>query len=347
MKKVGIITLYANCNYGNKLQTYAVQRYLEKLNIKVEVIKFYSNIIKKYVKIILRKEKINTKDDNERELKFKYFNSYINYKYKNINSKYDFYIYGSDQVWNYGPRGINSIYLGKLGEKNQNVSFSASFGVYEIPDKYKEKYISGLKKFKDISVREDAGKNIVESLICKKDVEVLVDPTMLLTSKEWDEVSKRPEKLDDLKSNKYILNYFLGNVPDEWNEKINKIALENNCEVINILDKNSPFYKTGPSEFLYLEKHAFLICTDSFHSSVFAIIYDVPFIVFDRKGVKASMSSRIDTLLSKFNLEDRRFKGEILEEMLKCDYSKAQKKLEEENKKALNFLNKALQLEEK
>ncbi len=106
------------------------------------------------------------------------------------------------------------------------------------------KYVSNqLSSFKAISVREDIGKNIVEDLTERKDVEVLVDPTMLISADKWDKLQKRPK---ELKKEKYILNYFLGEIEKEWKEEIERIAIENNCEVINLLDKKSPFYQTGP-----------------------------------------------------------------------------------------------------
>ncbi len=159
-------------------------------------------------------------------------------------------------------------------------------------------------QFKEISVREEAGKKIVEDLTGRKDVEVLVDPTMLLTAEEWDNVSNKPEQL---KTDKYILNYFLGELSEKRKNEIDRIAKENGCKIINMLDSNSPFYKTGPAEFLYLEKNAFLICTDSFHACVFSILYNRPFIVFEREDNNVSMNSRIDTLLNKFHLQDRRY----------------------------------------
>ena len=144
----------------------------------------------------------------------------------------------------------------------------------------------------------------------------------------------------------HILNYFLGNLSDERRNEINRVAKENSCEVINILDKESPFYECGPSEFLYLEKNAFLICTDSFHSSVFGILYNTPFLVFEREDNNASMNSRLDTLLSKFKLEDRRYKGKITKKDLKCDYKEAYKILDKERIKSMNFLRKALDIKD-
>ena len=104
--------------------------------------------------------------------------------------------------------------------------------------------------------------------------------------------------MDDLNHKRYILTYFLGNLSDSRKKEISRIANEYDCEIINLLDKKDPFYSCcGPSEFLYLEKNAFLICTDSFHSSVFAILYDRPFIVFNREDKLQNMNSRIANLL--------------------------------------------------
>ena len=229
-----------------------------------------------------------------------------------------------------------------ISENNKRISFSASFWISHIPQNMKATVSRELKKFKSISVREDVGKKIVENLTNRKDVEVLVDPTMLLTEAEWVNVCKKPKML---KTNKFILNYFLGELSKENEREIERIAKEYNCEIINILDKNSPFYACGPSEFLYLEKNAFLICTDSFHSSVFAILFRKPFLVFERL-TRSSMNSRLETLLEKFKLESRKYSGKIEEKDLKCDYRQSYKILEEERQKARKFLIQALNLKD-
>ena len=228
-------------------------------------------------------------------------------------------------------------------DSNKRYAFSASFGVNDISENSSDKIKNELLKFNMISVREDQGKKIVDKITNRNDTMVLIDPTMLLSSDDWDAVSNKPKMLN---SKKYILNYFLGNLSSEKEKQINKIALENNCEIINILDKNSPFYCCGPSEFLYLEKNAFLICTDSFHSSVFAIIYNKPFVIFDRddKNVE-NMGSRLDTLIEKFKLSDRRYNGKsITSKNLNHDYSEAYNILEEEKNKCYEFLDRAFDL---
>lgn len=357
MKKVGIITIIDNNNYGNRVQNYAVQQILKKMNIhEVETIQNEPRLNKKTSKIeyLLRIIKtILNKENNDRNkslrkklfLKFNEENIIFSDKRFNVFRKYidyDYFIVGSDQVWNPTFSRLRNFELLNFNTTAKKVAFSASFGISELPNEYKDITKKGLVDFKKISVREDAGKEIIDDLDIRKDVEVLVDPTMLLTAEEWDKVARKPEQL---KSNKYILNYFLGELSEERKKEINRIASENQCEVINILDKNSPFYQTGPSEFLYLEKNAFLICTDSFHSSVFAILYNRPFIVFNREDKNMSMNSRIETLINKFKLENREFSGKITNENLQHDYSKAYEILEKEKEKSLIFLKNALDME--
>lgn len=356
MKKIGIVTISDNNNFGNRLQNYAVQESLKKINIETISIKYERNYEAKFffrLKNFLRHCKwfVVRHSRYSKLKKFKNFNKNIGlskkmYNCKNINdlaSRYDTYIVGSDQVWNPNFGRLTDIELLEFTDKPK-VAFSASFGISELPEEHKEKTRVALKKFKAISVREDAGKEIINELGIDKDVEVLVDPTMLLSAEEWDKVSNKPKNIKD--GEKYILNYFLGKLPDEWDKEIKRIAKENECKIINILDENDPYFVSGPSEFLYLEKNAFLVCTDSFHSSVFSIIYDTPFVVFNRKDKHVSMNSRLDTLLSKFGLENRKFNGSISDDLLKCDYSNAKKILEKEKEKSRKFLCDTIDLEE-
>lgn len=359
MKKVAILTINDDGNYGNRLQNYAVQEELKKLGCKVETISnkkglvginVIKNKIKKYIKKVLRIKKYKRNlcfIKFDRNIKYSKYYIDLNNIPSNLNDKYDIFFVGSDQVWNPNFNRMSKIDFLTFAFKEKRNSFSASFGIDRIPEEMKQFYKDNLEGLNNISVREDAGKKIVEELTGRKDVEVLVDPTMLLSAEEWDKVSKRLKQLDNLRREKYILNYFLGELSEERKKEINRIAEENDCEVINILDKNSPFYQTGPSEFLYLEKNAFLICTDSFHSSVFAILYNRPFIVFTREDKSVSMNSRIETLINKFNLKNREFTGKITKENLQHDYTEAYKILEKEREKSMNFLKKALEVEGK
>jgi len=299
MKKAGILTLFGEYNFGNRLQNYAVQEVLKNKGLEVETIKY-----------MLRNDNsivINNEREENRLKKFKEFNKKIKFSdeilYRSnetidsFGEDYDYIILGSDQIWNYSfEKFFSGTPLGSFAPKHKKFSISASFGVDYLPEKNSNIYNicqKYLKEIKDISVREFAGKEIVEKLTGRNDVEVLIDPTMMLTAEKWENLMKKPE---NLKNDKFIVKSFLGSVSEEVWEELRRIAKENDCEIIDISDKNSPFYDVGPAEFLYLEKNAFLVATDSFHSCVFAILFSTPFVVFERQDKVKSMYSRIETL---------------------------------------------------
>lgn len=352
MQKIGVITINDFNNYGNRLQCYAVQRYLENLGYTVEnIYNEYSgnNSIVNCGKILIRqlrdfgrRKKIAVRKQN-----FNQFNKYIKFSQdriingrydKDINEKYDFFITGSDQVWNPYDSGRSEIDFLSFASDNKKISFSASIGADRLPDYMAEKYKEYLKNFKSISVREESAKKIVEDLTGRKDVRVLVDPTLLLTVEDWEKVMQKP----DMNHNpKFILSYFLGG-SEKYDNVIKAIAKKYSCEIIDIYHKDSPFKACGPQHFLHLEKNAFLICTDSFHSAVFAFLFNRPFIVFDRDNTKMNMNTRLESLLSTFYLQDQKYKdGRKIEDYLTWDYSEGYKVLEQNRKEAKNFITQA------
>ena len=356
MKKVAIVTIYDNNNYGNRLQNYATQEVMRKLNFDattlknsyllnkdctnakyiVQVIKFYVRYIQGYTKNFARRVRFNEFNKNIK-LSRKYVTKY---NIKKLNGKFDFFVCGSDQVWNPEFRRMTKFDLLDFADNKKKVSFSASFGSSVLDDEYLNKAKKELKKFKAISVREEAGKKIAKELTKREDIEVLVDPTMLLKKDEWEQLEKKPKKLETGK--KYILNYFLGEISKEKKDAIENFAKENGYEIINILDMKSSFYKTGPSEFLYLVHNAEIVFTDSFHACAFSILYNKPFYVIERvaKGMK-NMNSRIDTLLNKMGLQNRKFES-VIETNCEDIYEEVNKKLNIEREKALSFMKNAL-----
>lgn len=347
MKKVGIITLFGEYNFGNRLQNYAVQEVLKKLNLDVKTIKYLG-----LHDDVARSE---TEKDISRLNKFKEFNKNIVFAdeaiYKELEVRedfhedFDYFVIGSDQIWNFT---FNKIFSDKafaaFAPKHKKVSFSASFGLTHLPEEGTENYHickNGIEDMKAISIREDAGQKLIEDLTQRNDATVLLDPTMFLKTEEWEKVMKKPESL---KTDKFIVKCFLGDESDKPMQELKRIAEENDCEIIDISDVNSPYYDMGPAEFLYLEKNAFLVATDSFHVCVFSILFSTPFIVLERNdSVLESMHSRIETLLRKFKMEYRMFKDVITEELLNCDYSHTIPILEKERIRTREFLEAALQ----
>ena len=362
MKRVAIITITRGQNYGNRLQNYAVQTVLEKLGFEPYTIhnndgsnfnfkEILKSILKrtifyfKYKDLFKRIKKFN--DFNSRYIKFDKIkiNNDIMQKSKIKNSllsKYDFWIAGSDQIWNLNYPENNIVnFLGFVPEKNKKISFSASFGTTNIPEKIDCNIKEWLNDINYISVREYAGCNIVKKLTGREDSEVLIDPTLMLESSYWKDLSKKPkEKIPK----KYILNYFLGDLSESRKKIIEKFAIDNHCEIINLLDINSKFYNCDPCEFLYLEENAFLICTDSFHSCVFSFLFDRPFVIFEREDGVVSMNSRIETLIDTFQLKDRKFCNSITNSNLNHNYEKSYIILKKEREKGIQFLNKSLRI---
>lgn len=232
--KVGIMTITNDKpNYGNRLQNYAVQRVLESIGCEVETInninkrvitKPYKAFVKNIISSIhynisgFEKDKLNTflrekrfNDFNKKYIKkSKYFVTETNIP-KDLADSYDYFVCGSDQIWN--PCFLRSSKLDFLtfAKKGQRISYSASFGISEIPEERKAEYKEWINGLDYISVREEAGADIVKNLT-GRDATVLVDPTLMLTNEEWRSIAKKP-KLN--LEQKYLLTYFLGPISDE------------------------------------------------------------------------------------------------------------------------------------
>jgi len=162
---------------------------------------------------------------------------------------------------------------------------------------------------------------------------------MMLCPEDWDRVIKKPK---DLTNKRYVVCYFLGTLTDEYRTAISQLAEREECTIVDLSNAESPYYCCGPSEFVYLIKNAVCVCTDSFHASVFSILYNRPFVVFNRNGKHNTMGSRIQTLLSTFHLEDARFTGIIDESCICRDYKEVNQIVENERQRALRFIRKAL-----
>ena len=361
--KVGIMTITNDKpNYGNRLQNYAVQKVLESIGCEAETINninkrvitkpykvFIKNIISSvyYNMSSFEKNKLNTflrekrfhDFDKKYVKKSKYSVTETNIP-KDLPDFYDYFVCGSDQVWNPSFYFNSKLDFLTFAKKGQRISYSASFGISEIPEEKKANYKEWINGLDYISVREEAGADIVKDLT-GREATVLVDPTLMLTNKEWRSIAKKP-KLN--LEQKFILTYFLGPASDETKKKIEDFAKEKNLKVINLLDKKNKFiYSVDPSEFVYLIDNCELMCTDSFHGCVFSIILNTPFVVFERKSKGKSMNSRIDTLLKLFSMQDRLAKNITSNsKAFEMNFDNVESVLEKERKRAKEFLKNAI-----
>ena len=367
--KIAIITLNQNDNYGNRLQNYALQKYLfDKIKVnKIDTIWYnpkYTCISKvdfltwktwikyfinwKDIRSYLKKYYI---EDTIRMYNISKFTNKIKTRFDfqikdKINEEYDYFIVGSDQVWNpdFWGRGtkIANIRFLKFVPEEKRIAYAASIAIPKIPKNKEQFFKKSLNEMKAISMREKAGAELVKKLT-GREVSVVVDPTILLSKEEWQKIELKPEWYS---GEKYILTYFLGNP----SLVIEKIAKKNNWKIYNLMDKNNfDLYTSRVEEFIYLINHAKLMVTDSFHGTVFSILMNTPFLVVNRqqKGM-ADMTSRIDTLLELFGYQDRYIvngKCDLSdEEILYMDFSNVKSIQEREIERSTEYMKEALNI---
>lgn len=340
MKKAGIITFHCADNFGAFLQVYALQNAIERIEVDVEVIDFQpEDIINSYqmklniVKLLKEDGLLKTiksilakiyyyKNIRKRTRKFEYSrNKYLKLsknKYftpqelVNNPPSYDYFIAGSDQVWN--PVFIKNIgysyLLDFVKDNSSRLSYAASIAQYEVEgmESIYEKYLS---KFNYISVREKSAQKYLNGITTNK-IDVHLDPTLLIEKEQWSNLSYE-EHLDY----KYIFVYDLETSKEIIN-LTNKISEEKGYKVIsyskskNFKQGTKSFKYSSPEEFIGLIKNAELIVSSSYHGIVFSIIYNKPFYAAPHK----LRGSRIIDLLETLNLSER-----IISDSLNRDWS--------------------------
>lgn len=358
MRKVGIITLFDADNYGNRLQAYALARTLQKQNCQVvETFRCsgFVSMVKGKIKtsrlartILELIRSISARDKhgigNCRRLGLFFdFMKRTRVKHARANDPtIDCFVCGSDQIWNPACGGT-PFYFADFAPKEKSIAYAASFGVDTLPADVAANYAGYLHDMAHISVREQAGAKLVQDL-ANRDVPVVVDPTLLLNREEWKTLAKKPSfPVHD----RYILTYFLGWHTADIDAYIKRISQEQNMQIISLnhMNKDHHWFCTGPAEFLWLIEHASLVCTNSFHATVFSLIFNTPFVNFKRNSTALDMNSRIDTLLNTMQLNDRVY-GRLNDECLfEINFDHIPDILEGEKKRSIAYLRNALNLD--
>lgn len=391
--KIGLVTFYYAHHYGAQLQAYALMKAIEKQplengsNESTEANASYPSCeIVDYVRPdTIEASKVFQKMNSLRgvlrsahsllhytALKRRYdrFSDFIKENmdlstnsYRSPQSlfdappSYDLFVCGSDQIWN------PAIYPGNQFDPSffmtftqaPKVSYAPSFGISSIPEKNQTELTSYLNSFKALSVREYEGADIIKSLV-HKEAPVVLDPTLLLTDKEWSTLTS-----DAKPSEPYMLCYFV-TLTQSYIDYIKDIKKATGLKAIWLCGNRkgpSGFEKVmdaGPSEFLSLFKHASFVCTNSFHGTVFSVIFGREFVCFSNHyqydSIEAGsnmLNSRVFTLLDKLGLADRLIPLDIessINDVIKgfkpLDYERVSLGLEEERKASFAFLKEAI-----
>ena len=329
--KVAILTWATNTNnYGSILQAYALQSFLEDNKYENELLDYYPRVgdylwpcsLGLYRKKVLKKIKRKfatkkTKDNSWKEELNRCCQSFVDKKLnvskkyngleeiKEANNDYDAFICGSDQIWSM-QRVINPVYyLTWVDEGKGKIAYAPSIPSGKFNDKKEKALIDNTKGFIDISIREEKAAKEIGYLL-NRDIISALDPTLLVEDDFWVEKTKTHN------NSKYILCYFLGQnskyrqcvqeTKDKTGYKVKVVPFNEESFDINGEIK----YGVGPEEFIDLVRNAEIVLTDSYHGTIFSIIFEKKFVLFKRfiDGEKKDENDRIYDLAEKLKIEE-------------------------------------------
>ena len=346
--KIGIFTFFQT-NYGAVLQAFALQHYLQKQSdTEVEIIDFTTpnhllehkvfkkiktrnpiKIIAYYFFSILRYKQIKTRINKTWDFKKRYFK--YTRRYSSVEDvltnhpQKDIYITGSDQVFNPNARYVPVYYLNFDKGNSKKVAYAPSFGISQFTEEITNKISNYIDDFDFLSCRESAGAEYLSKLT-GKNVPVVIDPVLLISETDWNKVAVKPRY-----NKEYIFIYDLNGSNNlikiakniQKNTGLPIVCLTSNR--VKIYPINKQVYDAGPAEFVGWIKHASYIVTDSFHGTMFSLIFKKQFFTFI---ALEKTSSRIRNILEKLSLSNRIITKEALDDFMFEEYDEI---------KAINF----------
>ena len=334
--KIQVITYTRTRNYGGILQAFGLYRHLESCGYDVSFIDYVPercNVEDRdtFVECMTRQSRfwgrnmatkyVWKKLSYPRTLKaYRPFREFLDTRctftrrYTNCDElmadppRGDVFVTGSDQVWNSGFTSdgkLDTPFYLPFAE-GRKISYASSFGTASLDPENKEEVARLLSGYDAISVRERSGVAILESLGLQGTA--VCDPTMLCDPEVWDELSSSDSSVD------HVLLYQV-RFDCAVYEIARKIAQAKGKRlVVASMDPRDRCRVHGDSlvyptveEWLALIKCADSVVTDSFHASVFSILFNRPFLV--NIGARRTMSTRISDLLDRTGLESRELAG--------------------------------------
>lgn len=262
-----------------------------------------------------------------------------------VGKDYDAYICGSDQIWTYrSDLASNYFYLGFTADDKQRIAYAPCISDKGFPERSVPILKEYLSRFSAISMRDEYGIELVKGLI-NRDVSLVCDPVLLKTKEQW--INDFSLKKND---QKYLLCYILGK--HKWyEEKIRIISkklglsirwIPVNPEQASFLKKNDA--SCGPREFLELIYNAAFVCTDSFHGTLFSLIFEKQFVNLERySDSENAQNQRFYSIYRRFSLPNRLIaETDTIDELTKIGYDSVGEKIDGFREDSKDFLLKAL-----
>ncbi|MCM1495268.1 MAG: polysaccharide pyruvyl transferase family protein [Bacteroides sp.] len=315
-KRVGMITLHSLYNCGSMLQSYALNHFLNTMDgVDCEIIDFIPNSLdnKRAFRIegeLAEKYAVDIENRNKK------FSDFMKQYYRlgatayhsdeEIEKNppiYDIYVSGSDQIWNANFRIASRAYF--LGFTNSKYKYAFAPSVGRCMEERLSAYYDELQAYKKIWVREKVGAERIKNVTGRNDIGWMSDPTLLYTQNDYNNMigeetiyrhdyiacyATLDEQLDmmmpilEALSKRFDLPVLLigGVIPREEAWIINRVDI-------------------GPLEFLQVIRDAKLVLSQTFHGTIFSIIYNKNFLTFN----DSMPNFRKTGLLREFGLLDR------------------------------------------
>lgn len=327
--KVGIVTFFNAANYGAMLQAYALWQFLRHRGHEVEFISCAINncssasLWKCFVARSLRGVRIKLKRYIRHSITSFSQEFPQTRPFRNLEEvrdgcrKFDAVIVGSDQVWNplwcAKKEFLPIVFLDFVTGATKRIAYAASFGVTRWSSDITANTVGGyLRKFDAISVREQSGLKVLHDLLERNDASCVLDPTMLFGCEFYQSMILKCKGVGVFK---YCLDEWSdGQIEDkvvaEIQAALNEPRISTDKACVNgmlypICKALKVDAKVSVISWLSKLANAEFVVTNSFHGTVFAILFHRPFVSILLNGKLSGMNERILSLLDMLHLRTR------------------------------------------
>lgn len=318
--KIAIATMSRDISFGGNLQAYALQKTIlensnstclqiarhnkrQRVFVPIKTMRNILTNVNRLLHYVKHRRKLDLFEGFQEEY-IQYTNKvYTDDNAEELNTLFDCFITGSDQVWNCANEINNILFLNFVSENKMKVSYAASIGLSKIPDQYCHAFTEAVNSYDLVSVREKRAKEIVEELTSKEAVHVL-DPVFLLDAAEWRRIiGKRIE------SEKYIFVYAT-QVTEELLNCVRECQKATGYKVLSVhaIEKYEVVeFKSGPLEFLNYVDNAEYVITSSFHCAAFSLIFSKNVTIIPHSTTGVRVTGLVETLGAENSLYDGNF----------------------------------------
>lgn len=361
--KVGILTWHYYFNFGSSLQAFALQKLIEGLGYDVRILNYRNPLLDKRIwwkdaarvvlchTIGLFSQRVRNKYSISNAERFQKMYLRQTRRFENPEclpsyiKGYRSLVYGADQIW--APNVYKPIYMGAyVPDGVRKVSYAASVGLNHIPDELADTYAGNLSSFHAIAVREEEGRDLLKSR-CNVDAQVVLDPTLMIEVQVYRNM-ERP--LDVPIAGEYLFCYFL-NKTHQYRERVKDYAKRHGLQIVGCSDKESDaewmhrLENVGADQFLWLVDNATAVFTDSYHGSIFSLLFHKDFWTLVRFAEDSPIcqNSRIRQLQNYFGIGHRIISATSeMDESKAIDYELFERQLTELRLHSLTYLRNAL-----